>query len=118
MSAILATIAVTSQDILPGKNHTLVRDAVINRKSKDARHRERSGYRPENPSVITFNKLCFPQIKQNYSLPPVANCKRLVILIQEQNFSVRSFMIASINLMVIRAEDSNTSSQGALRTFR
>jgi hypothetical protein len=83
VSAILAAIAITSQDILPGENHTLVWDAVINRESKDTRHRERSGNRPKNPPVITFNKLCFPQIKQNYSFPPVANCKRLVILIQE-----------------------------------
>ncbi len=44
MSAILATIAIASQDILSGENHTLVRDAVINRESKDARHREGSGY--------------------------------------------------------------------------
>jgi hypothetical protein len=79
--AILATIAVAPQNIFPGKDNPLMWHPIIDRQSEDTRHGERCRDRADDSSVVTFNKLRFPQVKQNDRLLPTANCERFVILI-------------------------------------
>ena len=88
-SAILASVSVSSQNILPGKNYLL----------KWHLYKENQ---PDNTWIVKCPADCrdfllcnaiygfrFAKVYQNYCPPDIADCQRFIILVQNENFPVQ-----------------------------
>ena len=87
--AVLAAVCVAAQDVLPGEDDLLVRDVDVNAEADDARkgHRHRDGVEPVCP--MRFDQLGLAKVEEDDRLLYVADAHRLVVLIQDQNFTVQ-----------------------------
>lgn len=86
-TAILAPVAIPPEDILSRENHLLKRHPHIRGKPNHARKRHRYGSGAHLLACHTRYEFRFLKIQQNDRLFDIGNSQRLVIAIQDKDFS-------------------------------
>ncbi len=87
-TTILASMSISAQDVLTRQNDLLEGDTNVDREANDAWkwHRHRNGM--QRPTVRGFDQLSFPEKQKDDSLFYVADAQGLVIVIQNEHFTV------------------------------
>ena len=117
-AAILALVAIASQNILPGEDDLLERNTDVDGEANDTRKRHRSGNGMKKPAIKSCNQFGFTQIKKYDRFLNIADTERLVIMVEYEHLSVHSELRMRGNRLPIGsismnrgAEVLNTSSR-------
>jgi len=89
-AAVLAAMAVATEDVLAGQDDLLVGDPDVDRQPHNARtgHRRRHGM--EFPPLVRLHQFHLPQVEEDHRLPHIDDTQGFVVLIQDQNLGIQS----------------------------
>jgi hypothetical protein len=91
----LTAMCIPPENILAGKDDTLIRNFHIDRQAYDAWIRYRQTHRPDHLPVVRFDHFRFAKKEECYGLLDVDHTHRLVILVKNENLCVKAPSCAS-----------------------
>ena len=87
-AAVLASVAITAQNVLSREDNALKGNTDVERKPNDAGKRHRGRNRMEQVPVSRCDQFSFSEIKKDDCFLDVTDTERLVIVVEDEHFTV------------------------------
>lgn len=94
-ATILASVAVTTEDVFPREDNLLERNPNVHREANNAREWQRHRHRADTQRLICSYQLDLPHIQKHNCLLHVNHAHRLIILIEDQHLCIQAAVVVA-----------------------